>query len=79
MGPGSTFVGFSQTPSKQVLDQSMLGAALIGLRSGPLANQISQRLVLGGGHPDGSKVAGLVRLGELLGIATIGCRLPVSR
>ena len=51
--PGSILIGLPQTATKQVLDQAVLGATLVGLRGGTLANQISQCLVLGRGDQTG--------------------------
>jgi hypothetical protein len=73
--PGSTLFGLTQTATKQVLGQTVLGAALIGFRGGTLTNEISQCLVLGRGHPDRRKVAGLVGLGKFLGVPAIGFHL----
>ena len=52
MRPGSTLVGLAQTATKQVLDQSVLGATLVTLRGGTLTYEIAQGLVPGRGHPD---------------------------
>jgi hypothetical protein len=51
------FVGLAQTATEQMLDQAMLGATLIGLGGGTLANQIAQSLVLERWHPDRREVA----------------------
>jgi len=75
MRPGPALVGLAQTATKQVFHQPVLGATLVDLRGRTLADEISQSLVLGGGDPDRREVAGLVRLGELLGIAAIGLHL----
>jgi len=46
MRPGATLLGLAQTATEQMLDQTVLGATLVGLGGGALADQIAQGLVL---------------------------------
>lgn len=61
--------------TKSMLDESMLGATLIGLCSSTLASEIAQGLVLRRRHPNRRQISSLVGLGEFLGLTTVGLDL----
>ena len=51
MRPCAAFVRGTQTATKQVLDQTVLGATLVGFRGPSLAHEIAKSLVLGAWEP----------------------------
>ena len=69
--PRTAVVGMAESVPKQVLHETMFGAALVALGRRSRADKVAQCFVCSIGNPDARQRAALVTLRELLGVAAV--------